>query len=318
VYNGELFVQKCLESILSQSYKNLQIIVVDDGSCDKTPFILREMASMDSRIEIVWQENSGVSKARNAGLKIANGKWICFVDADDLITSDYCLSMLNAAESLSVDVLIAKPYTESDKETYYLYDTPKLIQSCLAFDEISFPFNIDAPWGKLFKASTLKENEILFPETLVRSEDAYFCMWFYEFSKSIGILNKFGYIHIEREGSLCRRFSKNAMQILEIILSENQKWVERYHPNDTDYICSLWYRVLPGIIECEKTYFFHTDNHDSYFHNALVYQQFLSQPMVRAAISSLRFERVKSIHYRFRLLIYKLKLGWFFILMKRK
>lgn len=318
VYNGEAFVEKCIKSVLAQSISDLQIIMVDDGSSDGTLSILHEYALKDSRIEVIHQENGGVSKARNAGLAIVRGEWVLFIDSDDSVTPDYCESMLNAAQLLSIDILIARPGTERQEQPYILKEHEKLMQACLSYDEISFSFNIDAPWGKLFRSSLIKENQICFPETLTRSEDAYFCLCAYEYAKTIGVLNQFGYIHNEREGSLCRSYTSNAPEILEKILIENQKWVVEHHPNEADYSCALWYRVLPGIIECEKAFFLHSHNQSTLFQIAIAYQRFLNQKMVQKAIRCLKISDMFNRQYRIRLLFYKLHLGWLFIMVKGK
>ena len=88
VYNVEKFLVKCVDSILAQTYTNLEIIIVDDGSPDNCPAICDELAKKDSRIKVIHKENGGASSARNAGLDIAKGEYIGFVDGDDYIAKD--------------------------------------------------------------------------------------------------------------------------------------------------------------------------------------------------------------------------------------
>lgn len=318
VYNGEKFIAQCIQSVEEQTLGNLQIIIVDDGSTDCTFEILQKFAFEDSRIEIIHQENGGVSKARNSGLSIAKGDWILFIDSDDSIDPNYCEYMLDAALNLHVDVLIAHPKMRGKKDKYLLESQDKLIRACLSNDEMSFPFNIDAPWGKLFQTSIIQDHHIQFPEMLTRSEDAFFCLSFYSKATSIGALNYWGYIHNEREGSLCRCFMPSMMDILEKILEENQKWVIKYRPNEEEYDRALWYRVLPGIVECERTYFLHYSNPDKKIKTAVKYQHFLNRPIIRQAINQLKIKDILKKQYKIRLLLYKLHMGWFFILIKRK
>ena len=318
VYNGELFVGNCLKSVINQTMGNLQIIVVNDGSTDGTSEILETYAANDTRIEIIHQQNGGVAKARNIGLSSANGEWILFVDSDDSITEDYCANMLDAANRLDVDILIAYPDTNEEKQVYLLDERKKLILACLSFDEVSFPFNVDAPWGKLFRNSFIQDKHIRFPERLSRSEDALFCASIYESCTKVGAMNQFGYIHNERDGSLCRSYSPNGTKMLEMILFENQKWIMTYHPNEEEYMRALWYRVLPGIVECETSYFLHSDNSQSRTKSAIEYQRFLNQKMIKRAIQQLKIKDVENHQYRIRLCFYKLLLGWFFIIIKGK
>lgn len=315
VFNGEEFVEKCVDSVLTQTLKELQIIIIDDGSTDHTLEIINKLAAKDKRITVIHQDNMGVSKARNIGLCAVASEWILFVDADDTIAPEYCDSMLKAATFLEADVVIAHPYIEGEPQNDILQEKEKLIQACLSYDEMSYPFNIDAPWGKIFRRQIIDDHHICFPKKLIRSEDAFFCLQFYEVASKIGILNKFGYCHSEREGSLCRSFMKNAPEILENILHENHQWVMKKHPDEKKYVSAMWYRVLPGIVECEKSFFLHSE-----FSGDLVreYQHFLKQSLVNQAIHSLKFRDVKSKQYWLRLLFYKLHLGGVFILIKEK
>ena len=110
----------------------LQIIIVDDGSDDRTLEILNKLAAEDKRIMVIHQDNGGVSKARNVGLQAVAAEWVLFVDADDTIAPDYCASMLEAARFLEADVVIAHPYIEKQPQNDILQEKEKLIQpACL-------------------------------------------------------------------------------------------------------------------------------------------------------------------------------------------
>ena len=89
VYNTKLFVAKCIKSILGQTYRNLELILIDDGSTDKSGVICDAFAEIDDRVKVIHQKNSGVSSARNVGIKEATGEYLCFVDSDDYIENDY-------------------------------------------------------------------------------------------------------------------------------------------------------------------------------------------------------------------------------------
>lgn len=315
VFNGEAFIKNCITSITNQTIRELQIIVVDDGSRDDTLQILRTLEFEDERIEVIHQDNAGVSVARNAGMQAVQSEWVLFVDADDIIAPDYCASMLEAVERLNVDVVIARPSSEDQRYCYLLQEKDKLIQACLSYNESSYTFNIDAPWGKMFRFRVISEHHICFPEELIRSEDAFFCLQFYEAADRIGILNQYGYVHVEREGSICRSFSPNAPEILENVLLVNHQWVMKHYPDRVDYLNALWYRVLPGIVECERIFFLHPD-----FSGILIseYQKFLGQTMVHQAIHSLKLSSISTKQYKLRLLLYKLHLGGIFIMIKGK
>ena len=96
IYNVENYIKKCVDSILSQTYKNLEIILVDDGSPDNCPQICDEYAQKDNRIKVIHKENGGLSDARNAGIDISKGKFITFIDSDDYIEKDYVEVLYNS------------------------------------------------------------------------------------------------------------------------------------------------------------------------------------------------------------------------------
>ena len=106
IYNAENYLEKCLESLLFQSYKNLEILLIDDGSPDKCPQICDEYAKKDSRVRVVHQKNSGASKARENGLKIAQGEYVSFVDPDDWLEISAMEELMEAAEMFAADIVI--------------------------------------------------------------------------------------------------------------------------------------------------------------------------------------------------------------------
>ena len=117
VYNVESYLRKCLDSILAQTYRDLEILVVDDGSTDGSGAICDEYAGKDDRIKVFHTENKGLSCARNLGLDSANGDWIGFVDSDDWIELDMYEVLLRKAEKTGADVVECGVYEEHSDET---------------------------------------------------------------------------------------------------------------------------------------------------------------------------------------------------------
>ncbi len=107
IYNSEKYLRRCLDSIVNQSYKNIEIILIDDGSTDKSGNICDEYAEKDKRIKVVHQKNRGASVARNVGIGNAKGKWITFVDSDDYITADSISYLLNLAKEYNAKMAVA-------------------------------------------------------------------------------------------------------------------------------------------------------------------------------------------------------------------
>lgn len=311
VYNAERDLTACMDSILAQEYRNLQVIAVDDGSADRSAELLDRYAEQDSRVMVIHQQNAGPSAARNRGIRAASGQWLAFVDADDRIDASYCNHLIQAAADTRADVVLACP-EEPGKPPFGVFSkeqTKKLIASCLAFDERSFPFNIDAPWGKLFRTELVKENGIEFPETLRRSEDAFFCVNCYLYSAAVGFLNGSGYHYNVHQNTLSKHYSKSFLATLEEVLKVNERWITEQGFSGTEYERAMWFRVMPGIVECENYYFLHPDCSLTNRQKISEYQEFLNRPIVRRAIRNLRLRDIPERQYRFRLVLYKLHLG---------
>ena len=105
VYNTEKYLHRCIESILDQTYKMLELILIDDGSTDSSGIICDEVAQKDTRVKVLHKKNEGAGEARNCGINIAQGEYICFVDSDDYISSRYIEIMLHAAEKYDCGIV---------------------------------------------------------------------------------------------------------------------------------------------------------------------------------------------------------------------
>ena len=208
-FNAEKTLEKCLESVVQQSYANLEIIIIDDGSTDETSLIYNKFQSNDERILVLKQQNSGVSKARNTGVKAATGDYICFVDSDDWAELNYCselysllvgenadISIVEASyEDENGNVLCSKPTSEEK-----IFDGNRALVLLLEDREIQ-----SHPWGKLFKADLLKN--VHFPENLKCFED--YSTLFKIFNKAVKVVksNEKLYHYIQREDSLSHNLS---------------------------------------------------------------------------------------------------------------
>lgn len=179
IYNVEKYLSRCIESILNQTYKNIELILVDDGSPDNSSQICDHYANIDDRVCVIHQRNAGVSAARNAGLKIAMGQYIGFVDPDDWVAPEMYDGMIAEIENGDTDLVICG-YNYYDEEGNV--DTKRLYEirenECLSQKDVMSRF-FDMPptvrhgvWNKLFKRSLLEG--ILFVEGLHSSEDVMF------------------------------------------------------------------------------------------------------------------------------------------------
>lgn len=180
VYNVENYLRECIDSVLKQTYKNLEIILVDDGSTDSSGKICDEYAEKDSRITVIHKKNEGPSKTRNTGLKNANGKYIYFLDSDDYITEDAIETLVLTAESNQADLVFFDAFSFSDdgsdvKQGYTVKGTYEAKSGYETLTELHKNKDYHCAIYLLFiNHQLLKENNITFLESAYCSEDMLF------------------------------------------------------------------------------------------------------------------------------------------------
>ncbi|SEV86532.1 glycosyltransferase family 2 protein [Kaistella antarctica] len=221
-YNAEQTLEKCLDSVIQQSFLNLEIIIVDDGSTDRTSTIYEQFESEDKRIKIIRQENYGVSKARNKGVKAATGKYICFVDSDDWVEPNYCSELHNLLVTENADISIVEASYE-DENGNVIFNKPtssekifdgKRALILLLEDEVVQSH----PWGKLYKATFLKS--VSFPENLKCFED--YSTLFKIFDKAVKVVKSDEklYHYIQHEDSLSHNLSPQTAYYFYLAIME--------------------------------------------------------------------------------------------------
>ncbi len=173
VYNVEQYLAKCLDSVINQTYKNLEIICVDDGSSDNSGRILDEYAAKDERIKVIHGENRGVSVARNKGLDVATGDWISFLDADDWLDVNAYEKLLKSIKGADVDIIIFGNYCVYDGITAKY--KPINIEENKLNDYSYLLLKLGSlVWNKLYKRSVIENNKLRFVEHIKLSEDGLF------------------------------------------------------------------------------------------------------------------------------------------------
>lgn len=229
VYNVEDYLERCINSVLKQSYKNLEIILVDDGSTDNSGKICDEYTKKDSRIKVIHKVNGGLSDARNKGFDIATGIYIAFIDSDDFVTYDYIQYMYenlvkNGAE-LSISGIRNVWKEEDIKEDIHI--NTQIMSSEETFENLLFDKGISiSAYGKLYHRNLLENNK--FPKGKVYEDTAIMYKIIYE-AKKIVYGNKKCYYYVARAGSISKQkgYNKNeedyivhTKQMLEFIQKE--------------------------------------------------------------------------------------------------
>lgn len=180
VYNVEQYLSDCIRSILCQTYKDFELILVDDGSPDRSGEICDRYAEQDARIRVIHQPNGGVSRARNVGLDHARGEWVCFIDADDLVLKHY-LEAFDMSRHSDSD-LIVQGMLGLSRGRYGKLRKFDDKQELSEDDYLNFAFlNFCGPMCKLFRMDKIRRAKIRFPEGLPYGEDSIF---FYSYLNS--------------------------------------------------------------------------------------------------------------------------------------
>lgn len=173
-YNVDKYIAKCLNSIILQTYQNIEIIAIDDGSTDKTAIILDDYRRKDNRMIVIHKENAGVSEARNSGIEISNGDYIVFVDADDFLDSKYVEYMLSLANISGSDFCMSKRCFTKVGECQSVKDDVKKLSPDKATALLLSPEVIVGCWNKMFKRDFLIKNNLRFSSSLFYGEGLHF------------------------------------------------------------------------------------------------------------------------------------------------
>ncbi len=202
IYKVEKYLLKCVESLINQTYKNLEIILVDDGSPDKCPQICDEYAQKDNRIKVIHKENGGLSDARNAGMKIATGEYISFIDSDDWVNTDMYQYMLKEALLHNADIVECNIYNAFEDKTekyntdhYAIYNNNYDIMKAYIKD-----YNIKTVvWNKLYKKSLIKDIPFEFGKY---NEDEFFTYQVLSRANFLIHIDNYYYYYRQRSGSI--------------------------------------------------------------------------------------------------------------------
>ncbi|WP_296875416.1 glycosyltransferase family 2 protein [Thomasclavelia sp.] len=189
IYKSERFLDKCITSICNQTYKNLEIILIDDGSPDKSAEICDKYAAKDDRIIVIHKENGGTCSARNAGLKIASGEYIVIVDGDDWLSLDFVEYMVKIIKTTGAEMAMTDNIFTTRDRVQINKDSIKKITSEEAVASLLYPYIIIGPWNKMYKTSLLKNNNIDFSVPW-SGEGLYFIVTAAQNSNYVGLGHK--------------------------------------------------------------------------------------------------------------------------------
>lgn len=321
-YNVAGYLEKCLDSLLAQTFKEYEIIVVDDGSTDKTPGICDQYAEKDNRITIIHKKNEGVSKARNTGIDIAKGEYILFYDGDDFVEPYTCEELYNMAKEKNVDTIIYGYHRYENgkiKETCYpifdegIYDGDSINRTLLPrFIGISgesvnqWISNKDkalyvenpALWRTMVTRKIIIENNIVFNKNLKVGEDTIFISEYLSYAQKCYVHQKCYYYLVTRETSTIYVYEKNPLakldgkiRLLEARNELSKKMYTNYKFNIEPFWCGT---VIMSVMEIA---FLMAKKHPDYgfFERYRLFMRYVKVPDVRKIIKEFRLKIVLGV-----------------------
>ena len=242
IYNVEKYLSPCLDSILSQSLPNFEVLLIDDGSKDSSPSICDMYAKRDSRIKVFHKKNEGVSIARNTGLDNARGEWIVFVDADDLLEKRALELLVACAEHGHSEVVLASTDVLAFDGRRQKY---KFFENCEKTDFL--PIKHYALWGYIFKRSLIEKNMVRFVPGLAYSEDRVFLYSISRCCETMSMTSDVVYVYRKNSNSVCA--SGNAVRKFEQhILAANCLQKMKNEINDAERISLLLNKEVRHVI----------------------------------------------------------------------
>lgn len=234
IYNVEKYLKRCVESICSQTYKNLEIILVDDGSPDNCPRICEELAKVDERIKVIHKKNGGLSDARNCGLDNCSGKYVCFVDSDDCIEKDYVEHMLTIAEDTDADMVISSfkyLYEDGSTKDFDFEFEKKYLgpKECMELLTRDYKLPVVVAWSKLYKREIF--SELRFKKGIIH-EDEEICHKIISLINKISLTNKCLYLYFQRNDSIMGTLKPAKSKVMNEILAERKEFAVKIGCDD--------------------------------------------------------------------------------------
>jgi len=284
----EQYLRECLNSVVHQTLREIEIILVDDGSPDNCGMICDEYAAVDSRIKVIHQENQGVSVARNHGMQIATGEWVMFVDSDDWLQLDACEKLKGYLSGKQYDILVFRAYREKVDGTFDIMDngmdynrvycTDNLKDRELLYRKAMQPANIVKQpiskctfyyvWDKVFRKDFIDVNNLKFPVGIPNSEDKIFILRCFKRIKTLYCVDEVLYHYRIISSSATRRYSETVdadriklLSLLKEIAIEMDRLLSELtgdkekHVVEYDYL--LFTYMISSVILMRK--FYHPD-----------------------------------------------------------
>lgn len=275
VYNSEQYLGDCIKSVLLQTYSNIEILIVDDGSTDGSPQICDHYAQNDDRIRVIHKPNEGVSAARNIGIEKANGEYIVFVDSDDRLDSNALETAHDSATDTKADLVIwnyyfvrgSKIIRNEDFPESGVYDDEGLIDSLIASTLCPLICKLKTPndliigmsftWNKMFRKSVLQDHTIRFNEEISMYEDIAFVCRYLKHTDTVAFVDECNYFYRVLDTNATNSYKAKLVDNDNKLMSELQEALPEMTELQKEAYTA---RRIRCITDIAKYLYFHKDN----------------------------------------------------------
>lgn len=288
VFNAREYLRRCLDSVLGQSYKDLEVILVDDGSTDKSGILCDEYAGLDRRVKVFHQAKAGVSSARNKGISMVSGEYLTFADADDYIHPDMYLKLLELMEKTQADIVVCNYFSTKNKIPK-LYDHgfgnsviqgEDIINRYISAFYTGIAMGFNMVWNKLFRSSIIQGNHVTFDTSRKRGEDWQFILLVAYNARKIAFTVETFYYYTSNPDSITHTFERNRLAASEFNIGKALELNERWFHLDIDYHVFFRNTITHAVIVMsdafilqrgDKWKIFDEFYHSDYFHGLIRY-----------------------------------------------
>lgn len=241
VYNAKTHLEACVQSILDQSYKHFELLLINDGSSDGSSELCDELSQKSEKIRVIHKENGGVSSARNAGLDVARGDYVVFVDSDDVISNNYLEAFIESSDKADLIIgMIEDLYFDNQgvivKQKTRHVEAPNC--GILADEYYKLLELLRVPVVKLYKRSILEDHRIRFDENLSLAEDQVFNFSYYKHIKTYALETRsiYKYYHLYESNSLSSLRTKKTFEDELYKLNVEYAFIKSYSPSNADLV----------------------------------------------------------------------------------
>ena len=290
-YNSAEYINKCIESVLKQTYPDFELILVDDGSSDKTLSICGEYAEADERIRVIHKENGGHTSARNEGLRTAVGEYVLFLDSDDWLGFDVLTFCHKEIEANNPDIIVYSILNTATKSLfdvkidYGYYRIDDALLDGLLMDSNGESVFIKGLIGKVFRRSVIMENQLNVPKEVRMAEDAMAFVGAVLDASSVSVIENATYYYYVRQGSVSRSADSKAFERLPYMFSFYQKKLAK---SQVDFSRQLE-RYIVAQLYTSSLFVMRSGGGRKELNQGMAFV--LKEPLVKAALKNAKFSR---------------------------